>query len=103
VAAEVAGGDSISLAELAHQHGTAITTVFRWTTKGLPDGRGGRVVLEAFRRGRKWLTSSAAVVRFFAALPQSTLTPAAPPIRTPTNRERASKRAEKVLTEEYGF
>lgn len=71
--------------------------------KGLPSGYGVRVKLEAIKRGKKWLTSRAAVERFFAALPASTPTPTAPPIRTPSKRERGSARAEQTLKNKYGI
>jgi len=70
--------------------------VFRWINKGLPDGRGGRVFLEAVRRGKNWLTSSAAVRRFLVRLEHSA-PPLTPAIRTPAKRDRDCDRAERRL------
>jgi hypothetical protein len=69
VAMEVADGDCIGTAQLAKEKNLQQSTVFRWILKGLPIGHGNRVRLEAVKRGRTWLTSRAAVRRFFAALP----------------------------------
>jgi hypothetical protein len=46
---------------------------WRWVTKGLPGPDGQRVRLESIRVGRRWMTSLAAVARFFA---RTTGTPA---------------------------
>jgi len=101
VSAEIAAGGGMPLIELARQQQTAPSTCFRWARKALPDGRGGRVFLEAVRRGKKWLTSSAAIARFFARLEHS-VTPT-PTIRTASKRERDSARAKQALNEEYGI
>jgi hypothetical protein len=66
-----AAGDVLTTSELARRQNTAPSTVCRWIDKRLPDGRGGRVFLEAVRRGKTWLTSSAAVRRFFERLEHS--------------------------------
>jgi hypothetical protein len=95
VPAEIAAGDMLTTSELARRQHTSPSTVFRWLDKGLPDGRGGRVFLEAVRRGKNWLTSSAAVRRFFERLEQSA--PLGPAIRTPAKRDRECARAEKRL------
>ena len=96
VAAEIAAGDVVRTGELARQQHTAPSTVFRWIAKGLPDGRGGRIFLEAVRRGKNWLTSSAAVRRFLERLEQSA-PPLAEVMRTPAKRDRDCDRAEKRL------
>ncbi len=103
VASEIAAGDRLSTVELAHEHDTAPSTIFRWIQRGLPDAQGGRVFLEALRRGKVWLTSRAAVARFFERLPhsQGSSTPPAP--RSPSKRDRDSARAKKVLQEQYGI
>lgn len=101
VSAEIVAGDSIPLKKLARQCHTAPSTCFRWVTKGLTDINGQRVFLEAVRRGKLVLTSSAAIARFFALLEYSK--PAPPPIRTPTKRERDSARARKELRDQYGM
>lgn len=69
IASEIAGGDVFGIGTLATPHEVCQSTVLRWILKGLPSATGGRVRLEAVRRGRRWVTSSAAVGRFFAALP----------------------------------
>jgi transposase-like protein len=101
VASEIVAGDQITLIEIARQFGVAPSTVLRWLLRGLPDGRGGRVRLEAVRRGKPWITSRAAIERFLAALPQAGVTPATAPLRTPARRERESAAAMKALTEKY--
>ncbi len=103
LAAELATGDGIPLTTLAQQHRTNPSTVWRWVQKGLPCGDGTRVRLEALRRGKKWLTSPAAVKRFFGALPTSTPTPTAPVIRSPAKRERDCGRAKQTLNTKYGI
>jgi hypothetical protein len=103
VAAEIAGGDKLTLQEISRQFEVNLSTSLRWLLRGLPDGRGGRVRLEAVRRGKLWLTSRAALARFFAALPQAGATPTASPARTPTKRERDSARAKKILEQKYGI
>jgi hypothetical protein len=101
VSAEIVAGDAITLIELARQYHTAPSTCFRWVRKGLTDVNGHRVFLEAVRRGKLVLTSSAAVARFFALLEYSK--PVPPPIRTPTKRERDSAQVRKELQEQYGY
>ena len=102
IISDIAAGNSITLIELARQQKTNPSTVFRWVQKGLPSGYGVRVRLEAIKRGKKWLTTAAAVARFFAALPASAPSPAMP-IRTPSKRERDSARAKQALNDKYGI
>ena len=102
LAAEIASGDMLTTIELARQHNTHPSTIFRWLQRGLPDGRGGRVFLEAVRRGKSWFTSKAAVARFFSRLPQSQATPIVP-IRPPAARERETARAKTALDDRYGI
>ena len=71
VAIEVADGDAVGTTEIAREKHLKISTIFRWISKGLPRADGSRVRLEAVRRGRTWLTSRAAMRRFFAALPSN--------------------------------
>lgn len=99
----IASGHGITLIELARQHSVDPSTVFRWVLKGLPGGAGGRIRLAAVKRGKRWLTCPVAVARFFAALPASTPTPTAPPIRTPSRRQKDSNRAKKALNAKYGI
>jgi hypothetical protein len=71
------------------------TTLWRWSTIGARTPNG-RVKLERVRVGSVWFTSREALSRFFAALAE----PAdddRPPIRTPTQRKRASERAARQL------
>jgi Protein of unknown function (DUF1580) len=101
LAAEIAGGAGIKLIELAHQQHTNPSTTFRWAQRGLPRGDGTRIRLECIKRGKKWITTAAAVKRFFAALPATA--PAAPTTRTPGRREREQTAAKKMLGERYGI
>jgi hypothetical protein len=103
IIAEIAAGRGISLIELARQHSVNPSTAFRWVLRGLPAGDGTRVRLEALRRGKRWLTTAAAVARFFGALPTSTPPPTAPTIRTPVKRERETARAKRILATKYGI
>lgn len=101
LAGEVASGDQLTLIAIAREFQVNPSTCLRWVLRGLPDGQGGRVRLEALRRGKPWLTSRAALERFLAALPQSTTTSGAPAVRTPTKREHDAYRARQALTEKY--
>ena len=104
IIADIAAGNGITLVELARQHRTNPSTIFRWVVKGLPGGDGTRVRLPALRRGKRYLTTPRAVERFFAALPMSAPPTSAPlSIRTPTKRERDCQRAKKALNEKYGI
>jgi hypothetical protein len=106
-ASEVAQGDSIKLTALARERKLDPSCVFRWATKGLP-GRNGRVVLEALRLGRSWVTSRAAVARFFSQLPHSpsgeieNASPAVPRPRSARDRQEADQYAADRLREK-GF
>lgn len=73
------------------------STVFRWVTKGAKTPAGGLVRLEAVRVGGRWLTSRGAVSRFVAALTAAADPAPSLPIRTPTQRRRASEAAGKKL------
>jgi hypothetical protein len=42
VAAEIAGGDQLTLVDIARQFKVAPSTGLRWILRGLPDGQGGR-------------------------------------------------------------
>ena len=103
LASEIAAGNVLKLRNLADRFDVDPSVAFRWMQRGLPDGKGGRVRLEAIKRGKCWVTSEAAIKRFFAGLPQSAPTSAAPPIRTPTKREGDSARAEATLRDKYGI
>jgi hypothetical protein len=103
LAAEIAAGDSLRLIDLARRFNVCVSTCFRWVCKGLPTSDGSRVKLEALKRGKSWISSEAAVARFFGALPQSKATQTTPSIRTPSQRERDSARARQTLNEKYGI
>lgn len=101
LAAEITTGDSITVLDIARQFDVSPSTAFRWMMRGLPDGRGERIRLQGIRRGKVWLTSRAALARFLSALPQSEPSPAPPPIRTPSQRERDTARAKQALANKY--
>lgn len=103
VAAEIVAGDAITLLDIAQQFSVNPSTCLRWLMRGLPNGRGERVRLAAIKRGRVWLTSRAALGRFLGAMPQYHSAPPAPPIRTPTQRDRDSARAQQQLADRYGI
>ena len=103
VAAEITSGDFITLRDISRQFSTAPSTTLRWVLRGLPDGHGGRIRLEAIRRGKPWLTSRAALQRFLSRLPQSAPSTSAVPTRTPSQRERDSSRAKQQLHDTYGI
>lgn len=111
---EIAAGDVLTFSAIAREQGDAPSTVFRWAFRGIPGAGGGRVRLEAIRRGRAWVTSRKALERFLAALPASGSRPAyLPPSREPrqqrqderaaSEREAASQRARESLRERHGF
>ena len=102
LAAEIASGDSVLMMTLARRFNVNTSTVFRWIMKGLPSGHGTRIQLEALRRGKSLITSEKAVERFFGELPK-TGEPIAPPIRTPSQRERDSARAKQQLHNTYNI
>lgn len=103
LAAEIAAGDSLRLIDLARRFDVCMSTCFRWVVKGLPTGDGTRAKLAALKRGKSWITSEAAVARFFASLPQSESAPTTALLRTPSARERDSARAEAALKDRYGI
>jgi Protein of unknown function (DUF1580) len=73
-------------------------TLTRWIDKGIIGPGGQRVKLEALRVGASWVTSTEAIQRFCDALsvrPDGNA--AAPPVRTPGQRQRASEAAAKQL------
>ncbi|MBX9681319.1 MAG: hypothetical protein K2X38_21390 [Gemmataceae bacterium] len=92
LADEIAAGFGISTVQVARNLGVSPPTPFRWILKGLPDGKGGRIRLEAIRRGKKWLTTQLAVSRFFASLPASVPVDAAAPAPSPVRTRSESKR-----------
>jgi hypothetical protein len=56
---------------------------WRWVTKGVAGPDGKRVRLEAIRVGRRWMTSVAAVARFFARTTGRQEAPRPPAARAP--------------------
>jgi hypothetical protein len=81
---------------------THLSTLLRWILQGARGPGGETIHLEAIRLGNRWMTSREALQRFAERLtppPTDTsaaITPRTPP-RTPTQRQRASDRAEKEL------
>lgn len=93
VASEIADGDELSTAQISREKKLNIATVYRWMAKGLPAAIGGRVRLEAVKRGKSWLTSRAALRRFFARLPTSQATAGGPNLRTVDDSSEARRTA----------
>lgn len=103
LAAEIIAGDALTVIDIARQFSVSPSTAFRWIIRGLPDGRGDRLRLQALRRGKIWLTSRAALERFLSGLPHSAPAPTTPPIRTPSKRQADCQRAKKSLSDRYGI
>ena len=108
VAEEVANGDEIGTTQIARERNLDIATVFRWIVRGLPAADGGRVRLEAVKRGKTWLTSRAALRRFFLAMPTNAAVNAPKATRRPTSRavakrERDSAQAREELRTRHGI
>jgi len=72
-------------------------TIWRWCHEGVKVPGGGIVKLECARLSGRWLTSIEAISRFVAAQTPHGEAEAIPAPRTPTQRQRASQRAEKEL------
>jgi hypothetical protein len=76
---------------------THISTLLRWILTGAKAPNGATVRLEAVRLGGRWLTSREALQRFAERLtPKFDDEPADVP-RSPAARQRANRRAERVL------
>ena len=103
VAIEVADGDAVGTTEIAREKHLKISTIFRWISKGLPSADGSRVRLEAVRRGRTWLTSRAAMRRFFAALPTSSSASEVSTADSLHPHHRAADDAKSQLRDRYGI
>jgi hypothetical protein len=82
----------LSLSELARREGVAVSTVWRWTLRGV---RG--VKLENFSVGAKRCTTDQAFGRFVEATTAAAQGVAAPAARTNRQRDAAVKRAEAEL------
>ena len=50
LAAEITGGDSITINDIARQFTVSPSTAFRWIMHGLPNGRGERVRMRSARQ-----------------------------------------------------
>jgi hypothetical protein len=98
---EITAGQGIPLAKAARSYSIHPCTIWRWAKEGLPDGRGGRVHLRMVKVGKKFFTTNSAVREFFASLPATGMEPTAPPVRTPSKRERDSARARENLKRKY--
>jgi hypothetical protein len=109
VISEILSGDALTLSATARKlvphrgQGVAPSTLWRWHRQGVrtPDGR--RVHLELARVGGKWLVSAAALARFIAMSTPAIPTNALIPVRTPTQRTRASERARLELENVHGI
>lgn len=83
----------LSLTALARREGVAVSTVWRWTLRGV---RGCR--LETFSVGAKRFTTEEAFARFVAATTAAASgAPVAPQARTNRQRDAAIRRAEAEL------
>ena len=71
------------------------STVWRWIRSGVRTSTGEVVRLEAIRIGTGWRTTVEAIERFVARLNADAPPPPAP--RTPTQRQRAARRADDEL------
>ena len=80
------------------------STIWRWIRTGTRTTDGRVVKLEAARLGARWLTSSAAISRYMAALTPTTseATSQAPPTRTETQRRQLYEAARKKLDRQLG-
>jgi len=90
----------ISLGELSRRSPVPSNprTFARWILRGVQTADGNRVFLEAVRVGGRWMTSEAALDRFFDALTAAARPPLPPgQLRSPTARTRASEAAEAEL------
>lgn len=109
LAAEIAAGDKTTPPELARIKAVNAdpSTVLRWILRGIPDGQGGRIRLEALRRGRIWLTSLAAYQRFIEAHPTNIIAsspaPRQPIARSAAKREKETERARQELHDRHGI
>jgi hypothetical protein len=76
---------------------THLSSVLRWILTGAKAPSGEAVCLEGLRIGGRWFSSREALARFGGALtPQAEGSPPPAP-RSPTQRRRASERAEREL------
>lgn len=69
----------------------------RWIMRGASMGKGERVYLEAIRSPGGWLTSEAALVRFFDSLAAKSMPNSRKTPRTPAARTHASEAADAEL------
>jgi hypothetical protein len=95
---------TVSLAQAARllppsRRGRPVTLscVLRWVLSGVKNPAGELVRLEALRIGGRWLTSREALQRFAERLTPRVEGEARPMPRSPSARERASRRAARQL------
>ena len=75
-----------------------LATVWRWCLHGVTIGSGEKVFLESIRIGKSLKTSRQAWERFVVAQNEAPEKgDESAPVRTPTQRQKASERAEKIL------
>jgi hypothetical protein len=72
-------------------------TIARWILKGVRGPNGEQIKLEGERVGGQWRTTAEAIARFKERLQPPDVVPLGSPVRGPTAREQACRRAEKEL------
>lgn len=91
---EINSGQGVKVSAAAKRYDDHPATWHRWLLKGLLMPDGSRLRLEAVMVGNTWFTSEPAIVRFISArTAKSGDLPAAPPVRTATQRRKASESA----------
>lgn len=73
-----------------------MATLWRWALRGAMGPAGQKIRLEAVRAPGGWISSAAALTRFFSALTPSL--DSEPATRTPTRQKQASDRAARELS-----
>lgn len=102
--AEILAGHGLSMAQAAQKvpgfrPGTQTNpaTIFRWGKDGIRLADGSRLHLEMIRLAGRWLTSEQALVRFIERQTPSVASSPTPTPQTPTQRDRAARRASDAL------
>jgi hypothetical protein len=78
---------------------THFSTLLRWILQGVKSPSGELVRLEGARLGHRWFTTCEAIQRFSDRLTPNFEAEAVPAPRTPTQRERATARAQERIAE----
>jgi hypothetical protein len=87
----------IGMREAAKSNSVNPATVTRWIQTGSKGKNGTRIFLIGVRRGSKWLTSEAAIRRFFEELTANSLAPVEGVTETTRERGKASEAATREL------